>query len=76
MEYFKSHKLVFSTVIVQVLLLPAILFVVKHQQETGIHAQKSNTNNYIYTPTPIPTETQTPTQELTPTPSQSDTAGY
>lgn len=73
MNYFKKHKLIFSTVIIQLLVLPIILIGIKQTQNTKSRAAEIEhiTPISIITPTPESTPTPNTSPSNQPTPPES-----
>lgn len=66
MDYFKRHKLVFSTVVIQLLALPLILTIIKEQQDTRTRAAEPQNTAPVNVMTPTPEESPAP--DISPSP--------
>ncbi|EKD85915.1 MAG: hypothetical protein ACD_37C00576G0002 [uncultured bacterium] len=60
MDYFKKHKLVFSTIVIQLLALPLVLTVIKQQRDTRTRAAEPENMTPVNVMTPTPEESPAP----------------
>lgn len=66
MNYFRKHKLIFSTIMIQLIVLPLILVAVKQQQDTKTRAAEPENTAPVNVMTPTPEESPTP--DISPSP--------
>lgn len=75
MNYFKKHKLIFSTIIIQLLVLPIILIGVKQTQNTKSRAAEPENMAPINIMTPTPEQSPTPSINPSPQPTSPESLG-